>query len=349
MPHISSRQAQLTTRLALIAAATLAGATAASAQNPVLTVTPLVARPGQSVSVTISGDPSHFVALVGSTVGSGLSAGSVPLAVGTDFQVLFGPAPLTNGSVTFTLPATFFSGSTLDRYYLQAATSGNLSFAPLRVSAGLVVKNGDLLADLTMTPGPAGPTGPAGATGPEGPAGSTGATGPAGPAGPTGATGPAGPAGPAGPTGPTGAVALSGLSCGPNLAMRGVHGDGSLACAPVATAVGSGVSAVSINGGGNEVTVAPGAAVTVSFNYLIGNFGCPACIVQLYVGLTNGAPYNCVVPVTVQGASGTSSIGFTAPTTPGVYYIGSDVTLDFTCQTVSAVPPSRRVGLLFVQ
>ena len=168
--------------------------------------------------------------------------------------------------------------------------------------------------------------------------------------GPAGAPGAPGATGPAGPTGPSGAVALSGLSCGPNLAMRGVHLNASLACEPVDTLGGvGGINSLSINGGGNEVTVAPGAAVTVNFNYVLGAGGCPGCIVQVYVGLTNTAPYTCVVPAGFQGQSGATSISFTAPVTPGVYYIGSRWTWDFTCQTLSTAVPSSRVGLLFVQ
>jgi len=108
-------------------------------------------------------------------------------------------------AVTFTPP---FAGSTLDRYYVQAATSGSPSFIPIAVSPSVVLRNNDVVGGVVGTPGPAGPSGPAGATGPAGPAGATGAQGPqgvAGPVGPTGATGATGPQGAQGPQGPAGA------------------------------------------------------------------------------------------------------------------------------------------------
>ena len=76
-----------------------------------------------------------------------------------------------------------------------------------------------LLAQQSLTPGPAGPQGPVGPAGPAGndgavgpqgpagpagPAGNDGAVGPQGPAGSDGAVGPQGPVGPAGPAGPAG-------------------------------------------------------------------------------------------------------------------------------------------------
>ena len=79
-----------------------------------------------------------------------------------------------------------------------------------------------LLAQQSLTPGPAGPQGPVGPAGPAGndgavgpqgpagPAGNDGAVGPQGPAGSDGAVGPQGPVGPAGPAGNDGAVGPQG-------------------------------------------------------------------------------------------------------------------------------------------
>ncbi len=64
-----------------------------------------------------------------------------------------------------------------------------------------------LLAQQSLTPGPAGPQGP---VGPAGPAGNDGAVGPQGPAGPAGSDGAVGPQGPAGPAGNDGAVGPQG-------------------------------------------------------------------------------------------------------------------------------------------
>jgi hypothetical protein len=55
------------------------------------------------------------------------------------------------------------------------------------VSAGRVLRNGDLLDGLIGPAGPPGPAGPGGPSGPTGPAGVTGSAGPTGPMGPAGA------------------------------------------------------------------------------------------------------------------------------------------------------------------
>ena len=74
--------------------------------------------------------------------------------------------------VTFVPP---FHGTSLDRIYIQAATSPVPNFVPLQVAPGTVLVNGDLsglaAAGLTGPAGPEGPAGAAGAVGPEGPVG----------------------------------------------------------------------------------------------------------------------------------------------------------------------------------
>jgi hypothetical protein len=85
--------------------------------------------------------------LIGSTVGSGFTYGGVPLAVGPDVVILaMGVLDGTGRAVVaFTPP---FAGTTLDRYYLQAATSTSTSFLPLQVSPGRIVRNADLLGGM---------------------------------------------------------------------------------------------------------------------------------------------------------------------------------------------------------
>ena len=82
-----------------------------------------VVVPGQAVDVTVTGPPGQHVALIGSSVGSGFSYGGVPLAVGTDVVIL-GTGVLAGGQASFRVTPPF-RGATLDRYYLQAATSTN--------------------------------------------------------------------------------------------------------------------------------------------------------------------------------------------------------------------------------
>jgi hypothetical protein len=188
---------------------------AAAAQSPTLTVAPEIVVPGTTATVTITGTPGQYFALVGSLTGAGAVYGGVNLAVGADYIVI--ATGILDGSgqtmVSVTPP---FVGTVYDRIYLQAATAAVPSFLPFELSAGRVVKNADLVGGLVAPPGPPGPIGPVGPSGPAGPSGVTGAQGPAGPAGipgPSGAIGAQGPAGPAGlpgPPGPPGATGPAG-------------------------------------------------------------------------------------------------------------------------------------------
>ena len=189
--------------------------------QPTLSASATTVAPGVPVTLTVAGIPGQQFAVLGSTVGAGLSYAGVNLGVGSDMAILSLGVIGGTGAVTvsFTPP---FVGTTLDRYYVQAVTSSSPSFVPLAASAGLVLRNNDLMAGAIGAPGPQGPQGPAGpqgGTGPVGPAGPAGAVGPAGPAGaagpagPVGATGAAGPQGiqgPSGPSGPTGPIGPTG-------------------------------------------------------------------------------------------------------------------------------------------
>ena len=209
--------------------------------QPALTVDRDVVTPGTAVVVTIVGAPGEHYALIGSGVGAGASHAGISLAVGTNFAILAqGVLDGTGQVVVNVVPA--FLLTTLDRYYIQGATSTTPDFASMQVTPGRVLRNADLVGSLPGTigapgpPGPAGPPGPLGPSGPAGPQGPKGEMGPAGvgppgppgPAGPTGATGQRGPTGnpgatgatgpqgpigatgPAGPTGPTGPIGLTG-------------------------------------------------------------------------------------------------------------------------------------------
>ncbi len=187
---------------ATVAIAAMCLATLAAEAQPTLTPSTTTVTPGAAVTLTVTGIPGQNFAVLGSSVGAGIAYGGVNLAVGSDMVILAMGAIGGTGSVavTFTPP---FAGSTLDRYYVQAASSGSPSFIPIAVSPSVVLRNNDVVGGVG-TPGPAGPAGPIGATGPAGPAGPAGAPGPpgvAGPVGPTGATGPQGAQGPAGPSG----------------------------------------------------------------------------------------------------------------------------------------------------
>jgi hypothetical protein len=154
----------------------------------------------------VAGTPGHFYAIVGSSVGSGLTYGGVTLGVGTDVSILAQGVLDGTGRASRAI-APPFQGTALDRYYVQAVTSPSSTFLPLAASPRIVLRNGDLVVGLA---GPPGPIGPQGATGPAGPPGPTGATGAAGAQGTPGPAGPAGPQGPQGVDGREGAVGPTG-------------------------------------------------------------------------------------------------------------------------------------------
>ncbi len=119
-------------------------ATAAAAQ-PTISASTDVVTPGQAVSVTITGTPGQHFAVVGSAVGAGLSYAGVAFNVGAaDLAVI--AVGVLNGSgsaVVGVVPP--FSGSSIDRYYVQGATSPSPSFVPVAVSASLILRNRDAL------------------------------------------------------------------------------------------------------------------------------------------------------------------------------------------------------------
>jgi hypothetical protein len=130
-------------KAAAAAVVVLAGVQVAAAQTT-LTITPDVVTPGGTVTAIVAGPPGQFFAIIGSSVGSGMSYGGVALAVGPDFVILAqGVLNGSGGALVGLVPP--FQASVLDRYYLQAATSPSASFLPLSVSPGRVVRNGDLV------------------------------------------------------------------------------------------------------------------------------------------------------------------------------------------------------------
>lgn len=122
------------------------------AQSPTLTLSKTVVAPTETVSATIRGTAGQSVALVGSTVGSGLSYAGVSLAVGADVTILFAGVLDGTGQVIVPLRPPF-AGTTLDRYYLQAVTSPSPAFVPLAASAGVILRNADLVGGLAGAPG----------------------------------------------------------------------------------------------------------------------------------------------------------------------------------------------------
>lgn len=153
---------------------------ASAAAQPQVALSANVVAPGESVTITVTGAPGAFYALLGSDVNSGGSFARENLKLSRDVAILStGTLDGAGQAAVSVVPP--FVGTVLDRYYVQAATSFSSRFDTLESSAAAVVRNGDLVTGLEGPPGPVGPEGPAGAPGPVGPAGPQGLTGPRGP------------------------------------------------------------------------------------------------------------------------------------------------------------------------
>jgi hypothetical protein len=91
------------------------------------------------------------------------------------------------------------------------------------------------------------------------------------------------------------------------------------------------VSGTGVNSGTH---VAPGAMTTLTANYSIAPVsGCPGCIEQIVVGIVGQAnAQGCLYDaVPGGGVTNTGTVTLTAPTTPGIYFIGVRSALQFGC------------------
>ncbi|RYY58508.1 MAG: hypothetical protein EOO05_16190, partial [Chitinophagaceae bacterium] len=110
---------------------------------------------------------------------------------------------------------------------------------------------------------------------------------------------------------------------------------------------------VSLNGGGNSLTVLPGAPVSLSYNLSVSydpnTVYCPGCVVQSSIGL--GGTFqtlNCEQVIT-NGFTSNPNVNFIAPGTPGIYYLTQEGSLDFTCQEFFYNnDPARAIAVLIV-
>jgi hypothetical protein len=94
------------------------------------------------------------------------------------------------------------------------------------------------------------------------------------------------------------------------------------------------VSNVSLNGGGNSITVSPGGQFRVQLDYQVWNaVSCPSCIAQIVIDLSNGARYCAYdsIPGVYPGALGTNTITLNAPDVPGAYTLQAGFDLQFSC------------------
>ena len=115
----------------LLASFLLAGTASLASAQTSLDVSADVVMPGSPVTATVTGPPGQLYAIIGSSVGWGLSYGGVALGVGADFVILAQGVLDGTGSVSVPLTPPFL-GSVLDRYYIQAATSTSPAFLGAR-------------------------------------------------------------------------------------------------------------------------------------------------------------------------------------------------------------------------
>ncbi|MEZ5289737.1 MAG: hypothetical protein R2745_01500 [Vicinamibacterales bacterium] len=135
-------------KLPLMTCALALTATIAAAQ-PTISASDTVVTPGQAVNVTITGTPGQNFALLGSSVGAGFSYGGVAFSVGAADLALISVGVLNGSGTAVVAVVPPFLGSTLDRYYVQAATSPSAAFVPLTASNGVILRNRDSLPPAT--------------------------------------------------------------------------------------------------------------------------------------------------------------------------------------------------------
>ncbi|HRH35305.1 MAG TPA: hypothetical protein PKY12_09595, partial [Catalimonadaceae bacterium] len=112
-------------------------------------------------------------------------------------------------------------------------------------------------------------------------------------------------------------------------------------------------SGVSLNGGGNSIVVEPGATVNLAYNLSVafdyGSGYCPGCVVQTHIGL-GGTTQTLQCDDNIgDGYSNAHNLNFVAPTSPGIYYLTEEMSLDFFCQEFRYNNnPARAIGVLVV-
>jgi hypothetical protein len=118
--------------------------------QPQLSVSPSEVPSGGAITVTVTGTPGLYWALVGSFRDNGLVYGGTALAVGTDVQILgtgfFDPSGTVN--VPFVPPLA----NGIDEYFLQAVSSPAPNFIPLTASAGIAVRPRGLYTNTPTFP-----------------------------------------------------------------------------------------------------------------------------------------------------------------------------------------------------
>lgn len=99
------------------------------------------------------------------------------------------------------------------------------------------------------------------------------------------------------------------------------------------------VGPVSGNGVNSGTHVAPGGTTTLTANFQFSPFpGCPGCIGQVVVGIVGQAnAQGCLFNggLGSGGVTGTGTVTLTAPTTPGIYFVGVRDALQVDCNAAA--------------
>jgi len=101
------------------------------------------------------------------------------------------------------------------------------------------------------------------------------------------------------------------------------------------------VTAANVDGTGQAwAIVSPGQSFSLTHDYSIASCGCEGCVTQGYTGVAGSPGVFCWydgIPMCA-GASGNVSFSLTAPTEPGVYWLGVRRDWDFQCNTALSTP-----------
>ncbi len=110
-------------------------------------------------------------------------------------------------------------------------------------------------------------------------------------------------------------------------------------------------SNIKINGGANEASVAPASTVNLSFDAVSVFTGyCPGCVYQQYIGIGgSNTTIHCFSSFGSSTQYYSGNDNFTAPTTPGIYYLTFNGSLQYNCIPMSFNnEPENAIAILYV-
>jgi len=117
-------------------------------------------------------------------------------------------------------------------------------------------------------------------------------------------------------------------------------------------------SGVSLNDQGNLIVISSGGQIDFYADYSLDYVAadCPDCIIQFYAGLVTDetSPTTPLWCVSVDAGdqpnlSGSIFVNVTIPNEPGVYYISSTYSLNFSCDPTAVFTKTRVLGIVVVE